>query len=168
MLHTQQGELLFAEQVVKVAGTSRTMPEIVAAKATLKGLAHSPVNPDPLQENDPWAAAAAAKRMSPPLQEIVANVAKQVEQAVTAKMQPRAPPVDAAQIASSVESSVLARLQPQIAAAQAHAQEACSKVQAVEGIASKVESQEKTPRALFEVQMSQIEESLTTKRPRQE
>ena len=48
-----QGELLFAEQPAKSASASQVMPDIVAAKATLKGLAHSPAIPDLLQEDDP-------------------------------------------------------------------------------------------------------------------
>ena len=146
----------------------------VAARATLRGLSQGSQQVDPLQENDPWLAAANAKKSPVAAPDLVAGVSRQVEQQVVAKLQqPKGQvPCDTQQIAVSVEQSILARLQPQLDAATHTAKEACSRVQALEttvtSVSKEVDSRKQTLREMFDVQMSRIEELLTAKRPRQE
>ena len=155
VLHIQQGEVLISEVQAKV-DAKPVQPQVVAARATLQALsAKAGPATDPLQTNDPWAAALGSRASRP----VPSN--------------PQAPALDFNAVVKQVESSLQAKITAQVAEAN---HDLVGRVTSLESSVSevvvKVQDQETRLKAafqdLFNEQTQRIEALLAPKRQRQE
>ncbi|CAE7468251.1 Pol [Symbiodinium sp. CCMP2592] len=147
VLHLQQGEILVSEAKAKPGVKGPVQEVLVAPRAVLEAVATpGKLAEDPLQINDPWAAAAAAAKPNPGRSSVAATASN-----------------DFGAMARSLE----AKLSAQVRGARVQALES-----SVATVTKKVDGQEAALTAafqsLFEQQTARIEELLGPKRQRHE
>ncbi|CAE7393753.1 Pol [Symbiodinium sp. CCMP2592] len=153
VLHIQEGEVLISEVKSKVEGKTPSAPTVVASKAALQAINNRATSStDPLQSNDPWAAALGARSAKLP--------------------QAQAPPIDVQAMSKQIEANLRTQIASQVEAASSAL---TGRVAALETTVSDVVVQVKDQETrlkgafqeLFEQQTQRIE-ALLAKRQRQE
>ena len=168
VMHSEQGEVLISGPILKAERVTAA-DTVVAAKSTLRTLTSSNQSgpADPLQKNDPWGKWLEQNGCP---RKVPAQPLPQVDEpkppaAAAASLTPG----DLAKLSAHIEHQVLTKVQQQVEVATGDLGHRVSGLESQLGAAQRrVESQEGTLQAMFDAQMTKIEELLVAKRPRKE
>ena len=152
VLHIQQGEVLISEVKSKPDGKLPQAPVVVASKAALQAISHrASGSADPLQSNDPWAAALGAR---------------------SAKQPVLPPPLDVQAVSKQIEANLRAQIASQVEAASSALTGRVAALETTVGeVVVQVKDQENRLKGAFQElfdQQTQRIEALLAKRQRQE
>ena len=152
VLHIQQGEVLISEVKSKPDGKLPQAPVVVASKAALQAISHrASGSADPLQSNDPWAAALGAR---------------------SAKQPVLPPPLDVQAVSKQIEANLRTQIASQVEAASSALTGRVAALENTVGeVVVQVKDQENRLKGAFQElfdQQTQRIEALLAKRQRQE